>query len=86
MGDIVTQGAKSRASRLDAMLGKLAYERLLLQRRMDELDNSIRALEGARDENKLAQNDVATEAAIAEAQANKAAEDAAQTQEVTSDE
>jgi len=62
--EIVKQGSQGRQARIQQMLGQLAYERLGLQKRIDKIDQSIGALEGARDENTMAQKDIATEEAI----------------------
>ena len=55
------------------MLGELAYERLQLVRRIEAIDKDIASLEGAQQANNLTQKDLNTEAAIATAQAEAAA-------------
>ena len=50
---------------------ELAYERLSLTRRIEEIDKQLIALEGASEANSLALKDMDTEAAIAAARATE---------------
>jgi len=64
---------KQRVEQFKRMLGDLAYERLQLVRRIEAIDKDIASLEGAQQANNLTQKDLNTEAAIATAQAEAAA-------------
>ena len=55
---------------------ELAYERLSLTRRIEEIDKQLTALEGAGEANSLALKDMDTEAAIAAAKATEEVADA----------
>jgi hypothetical protein len=55
---------QSRNDQYVVQIGKLAYERLQLLRRVDEIDKLIPQLEGAQTENTQALKDLATQEAI----------------------
>jgi hypothetical protein len=55
---------QSRKDQYSVQIGKLAYERLQLLRRVDEIDKLIPQLEGAQTENAQALKDLATQEAI----------------------
>ena len=64
----VTDNLKSRKGSFDNEIGKLAYERLRLMRRVDEIDNTLHQLEGAQIANDLTQKDIDLQETIAKAQ------------------
>jgi hypothetical protein len=70
----VIDNLKNRKGSFDNEIGKLAYERLKLMRRIDEIDNTLQQLEGAQIANDLVQKDIDVQETIAQAQKEKAAE------------
>ncbi len=78
-GDPVVDNLKSRKETTVNKIQELAYERLQLTRRVEEIDKFIGQLEGAQVANQLVQKDVDLRGTIAQAQrdAAKAAEEAA---------
>lgn len=61
---MLIESLKTRKDKYTIQLGKLAYEKLSLQKRIDEIDDSIRQLEGAQIENEQAIKDFNTQEAI----------------------
>jgi len=61
---MLIEALNSRKDRYVIQIGKLAYEKLTLQKRMEEIDDSIRQLEGAQAENEQALRDASTQEAI----------------------
>ena len=78
-GDPVVDNLKNRKGSFDSEIGKLAYERLRLMQRVDEIDDTLQQLEGAQIANGLVQKDIDLRETIAQAQkeqeANKVKED-----------
>lgn len=58
------ESLNTRKDKYTIQLGKLSYERLNLQKRIDEIDNSIRQIEGAQIENDQAMADFNTQESI----------------------
>ena len=54
----VIDNLKSRKGSFDSEIGKLAYERLKLMRRVEEIDKTLNQLEGAQIANDLVQKDI----------------------------
>lgn len=80
-GDPVIDNLKSRKETTISKIRELAYERLQLSRRVEELDKFIGQLEGAQVANDLVQKDIDTRKAIAEAQKEAAEKKAAETKQ-----
>jgi hypothetical protein len=59
----------NRQSQYTVQIGKLAFERLQLMRRVDEIDTLIPQLEGAQTENTQSLKDIQTQEAIDKAKA-----------------
>ena len=77
-GDPVIDNLKNRKDGFADEIRKLAYERLQLTRRVEEIDKFIGQLEGAQVANELVQKDIDVKETIAQAQREKkAAEEAA---------
>ena len=78
-GDPVVDNLKNRKGSFDSEIGKLAYERLRLMQRVDEIDDTLQQLEGAQIANGLVQKDIDLRETIVQAQkeqeANKVKED-----------
>jgi len=78
-GDPVIDNLKNRKGSFDSEIGKLAYERLRLMQRVDEIDDTLQQLEGAQIANGLVQKDIDLRETIVQAQkeqeANKVKED-----------
>ena len=78
-GDPVVDNLKNRKGSFDSEIGKLAYERLRLMQRVDEIDDTLQQLEGAQLANGLVQKDIDLRETIVQAQkeqeANKVKED-----------
>jgi hypothetical protein len=70
-GDPVIDNLKNRKESFDKEIQKLAYERLRLMRRVDEIDDTLQQLEGAQIANDLVQKDIDTREAIIQAQKEK---------------
>ena len=70
-GDPVIDNLKNRKESFDKEIQKLAYERLQLMRRVDEIDDTLQQLEGAQIANGLVQKDIDTREAIIQAQKEK---------------
>jgi hypothetical protein len=70
--DVTSKGLATRQAQIKQRLGALAYDRLTLTRRIDEIDKVVAALESMHEANETAQRDVQTDAAIGAAQADKA--------------
>jgi len=66
---IASDGLMARQEQLDKKLKELAYERLRLTRRVEQIDDTLTMLQAAGAANALMRTDLDTEAAIAEAQA-----------------
>ena len=64
---IVSDGLKSRQTILNNRLRELAYERLQLTRRVDEIDDELAMLQGASLSNTMTEKDIQTEATVEEA-------------------
>jgi hypothetical protein len=77
--EILSRAVSEREASIDTTLGRLAYKRLQLQKEIEEIDLAIATAEGMAKENRNAKNDLAAEAAIAEAKKQK--EDALAKQE-----
>ena len=78
---MLEEARQKRQNRLEAEIGTLAYEHYRLSREIDarqkrlaEVDRLIAEREGALRESEQARKDIATEAAILEAQAEATAE------------
>ena len=67
----VDENLKIRQGSFDNEIGKLAYERLKLMRRVDEIDDMLHQLEGAQVANDLVRKDLDLQDTIAQAQENK---------------
>jgi hypothetical protein len=65
---VLIEALNNRKDRYVIQLGKLAYEKLNLQKRIEEIDNSIRQIEGAQIENEQATKDFATQEVINQSQ------------------
>lgn len=77
-GDPIIDNLKSRKEMTLSKIRELAYERLQLTRRVEEIDKFIGQLEGAQVANDLVQRDIDLRETIAQAQKEKkAAEEAA---------
>ena len=70
-GDPVIDNLKNRKESFDKEIQKLAYERLRLMRRVEEIDDTLQQLEGAQIANDLVQKDIDTREAIIQAQKEK---------------
>lgn len=68
---MLLEALNNRKDRYTVQLGKLAYEKLTLQKRIDEISNSIRQLEGAQIENEQAIKDAVTQESIDKASKEK---------------
>ena len=64
---IVSDGLKSRQTILNNRLRELAYERLQLTRRVEEIDDELAMLQGASVSNTMTEKDIQTEATVEEA-------------------
>jgi len=64
---IVSDGLKSRQTILNNRLRELAYERLQLTRRVEEIDDELALLQGASLSNTMTEKDIQTEATVEEA-------------------
>jgi len=78
-GDLVIDNLKSRTGTTEAKIRELAYERLLLTRRIEELDKFIGQLEGALVANGLVKKDIDVRETIIQAQREAAEKKAAET-------
>lgn len=67
-GDPVIDNLKSRKETTVSKIRELAYERLQLTRRVEDIDKFIGQLEGAQVANDLVQKDIDTRKAITQAQ------------------
>jgi len=74
-GDPVVDNLKNRKQSFNNEAEKLAYERLRLTRRVEEIDDTLRQLEGAQIANDLVQKDIDLRETIVQAQKNKVKED-----------
>ena len=70
--NIAAQGLAKRQALYSTRLGQLAYERLGLSRRIEEIDREIGLLEAANTANNLTRRDLDTQAAIEAAQTEAA--------------
>jgi len=70
-GDPVIDNLKSRKETTISKIRELAYERLQLTRRVEEIDKFIGQLEGAQIGNDLVQRDIDVRETIAQAQKEK---------------
>ena len=77
-GDPIIDNLKNRKDSFDNEIGKLAYERIRLMRRVEEIDNTLQQLEGAQIANDLVQKDIDVKETIAQAR-KEAAEKKAET-------
>ena len=68
MNNPVIDNLKNRKGSFDNEIGNLAYERLKLMRRVDEIDDTLHQLEGAQIANDLVQKDIDLQETIARAQ------------------
>jgi len=75
----VNDNLRNRKDSFNSELGKLAYERLKLMRRVDEIDNTLQQLEGAQIANDLIQKDIDLRETITQAQKEAAEKKAAET-------
>lgn len=73
-GDPIVDNLKNRKQSFNCEAEKLAYERLRLTRRVEEIDDTLRQLEGAQIANDLVQKDIDTREAIIQAQKEKQTE------------
>lgn len=73
-GDLVIDNLRNRRDTIDGEIRKLAYERLQLMRRVDEIDDTLKQFEGAQLANIMVQKDINTREAIIQAE-KKAAEE-----------
>ena len=71
-GDPVIDNLKNRKETTTSKIRELAYERLQLTRRVEEIDKFIGQLEGAQVANELVQKDIDLRKTIAEAKKEKA--------------
>jgi len=71
-GDPVIDNLKSRTETTLSKIRELAYERLQLTRRVEEIDKFIGQLEGAQVANNLVQKDIDFRETITQAQKEKA--------------
>lgn len=70
-GDPVIDNLKSRKTTTISKIRELAYDRLQLTRRVEEIDKFIGQLEGAQVANELVQKDIDLRETIAQAQKEK---------------
>ena len=77
-GDPVIDNLKNRKGVIIAKIRELAYERLGLTRRLEDIDKTINQLEGAQAANDMVQKDIDTREAIAKAQEEAAEKKAAE--------
>lgn len=66
---MIKENLVKRDTQYTAQIRRLAYERLKLQRRIDEIDKLILQLEGALQETEQVKNDIATQEAVDKAKA-----------------
>ena len=67
---MLKESANTRQSQYAVQMGRLAYERLQLLRRMEEIDKLLSQLEGAQAENGQTLKDISTQEAINKAKTN----------------
>lgn len=67
-GDLVIDNLRNRRDTIDGEIRKLAYERLQLMRRVDEIDDTLKQFEGAQLANIMVQKDINTREAIIQAE------------------
>ena len=67
---MLKDSVSTRQSKYAVQMGKLAYERLQLLRRMEEIDKLLSQLEGAQAENVQTLKDINTQEAIDKAKTN----------------
>jgi len=72
--DVTKQGLSERKALINQKIGTLAYERLTLAKRVDEIDALIPQYEAMLQENDSVRKDITTDTAIAEAKAKEAKE------------
>jgi len=72
-GDPVIDNLKSRKATTISKIRELAYERLQLTRRVEDIDKFIGQLEGAQVANELVQKDIDIKETIVQAQKEKKA-------------
>ena len=77
-GDPVIDNLKSRKETTTSKLQELAYQRLQLTRKVEEIDKFMGQLEGAQVANDLVQKDIDSRKAIAQAQKEAAEKKAAE--------
>jgi len=77
-GDVVQDGLSDRMESVESSLRDLAYQRLQLSRRIDEIDKQVEMLEGAKAANTLTKKDVDTRNIILQAQKEAADKSAAE--------
>jgi hypothetical protein len=65
----ITQFANDQRNRIQQGLQALAYERLMLTKKIDEIDERMKALAGADEANSLVRSEIETNAAVEEAKA-----------------
>ena len=80
-GDPVIDNLKDRRENTTSKIKELAYERLQLTRRVEEIDKFIGQLEGAQASNELVQRDIDLRKTIAEARKEKAEREKAEAAE-----
>ena len=71
MGDLVVDNLKNRQTQFGNTIKELAYERLKLIRKVEEIDKQIGQLEGAQVANDLTQKDIDLRETIAQAKREK---------------
>jgi peptidoglycan hydrolase CwlO-like protein len=71
--EAITRSVRDREASIDTLIGRLAYQRLQLQKQIEDLDLAIANAEGRAEENLNAKKDLETEAAIAQAKEEAAA-------------
>jgi hypothetical protein len=71
MADLVIDNLKNRKISFDNEIRNLAYERIKLMRRVDEIDNTLNQLEGAQIANDLIQKDIELQETIDRAKASE---------------
>ena len=81
-GDPVIDNLKNRKETTTSKIRELAYERLQLTRRVEEIDKFIGQLEGAQVANELVQKDIDLKKTIAQAQKEAAEKEAAEAEVV----
>lgn len=62
--EVISRSLTEREQSIDRTLGRLAYQRLKLQKEVEELDRQIAYFEGMADHNRMCVKDLETEKTI----------------------